>query len=88
MQKKSISLDGHRTSVRLEPEFWAVLERAAADRRLSLPALVESIDRDRLQSAPAPNLASALRVFALRFLSRAGDERERRPSENELRVKP
>jgi predicted DNA-binding ribbon-helix-helix protein len=88
MLKKSISLDGHRTSVRLEPEFWAVLERAAADKHVSLPALVKSIDRDRLLSAPAPNLASALRVYALRFASGIGDQRERGPAEDELGVKP
>ena len=88
MLKKSINLDGHRTSVRLEAEFWAVLERAAASQRMSLPALVKSIDRDRLQSTPAPNLASALRVYALDIASSVGDERQRRPSEDELRIKP
>lgn len=86
MLKKSISLDGHRTSVRLEREFWSVLERAAAARALSLPALVKVIDAERLALSPAPNLASALRVYALKEASGVRDEREGRPAENKLGV--
>jgi predicted DNA-binding ribbon-helix-helix protein len=86
MHKKSLSLDGHRTSVSLEREFWRVLERAAAARALSLPALVKIIDARRLEAAPPPNLASALRVFALAEASGAGDERERRTAEDKLAV--
>lgn len=61
LQKRSLSLEGHRTSLALEPEFWAVLERAAAARQLSLAALVTEIDVSRGERA----LASACRVFAL-----------------------
>lgn len=65
MRKRSISIKGHRTSIRLEPEFWAALDACADRRRVSLPALVEEIDRTRLKATPPPGLASALRVFAL-----------------------
>jgi predicted DNA-binding ribbon-helix-helix protein len=62
LHKRSLVLAGHRTSLALEPEFWAVLEQAAAQRETSLAALVAGIDSargdDRL-------LASACRVFAL-----------------------
>ena len=37
LEKRSVSLAGHRTSVALEPEFWAALvqcSRAAGDNRL------------------------------------------------------
>jgi predicted DNA-binding ribbon-helix-helix protein len=63
LRKRSFQLAGHRTSVALEPEFWAVLEAAAARRGCSLAGLVTEIDTAR--AAVARPLASALRVFAL-----------------------
>ena len=59
--KYSVALDGHRTSVSLEPEFWQALKEIAAARRESLSALVTEVDRTR-----QGNLSSALRVFVLR----------------------
>jgi predicted DNA-binding ribbon-helix-helix protein len=63
LQKRSVQLAGHRTSVALEPAFWAALEVVARRRGLSLAALVAEIDLSRLDSGQP--LASALRVFAL-----------------------
>ncbi|AFW01264.1 aryl-sulfate sulfotransferase [Gluconobacter oxydans] len=65
--KRSLSLSGHRTSVALEPEFWAVLDQMAAHQNLSFSALVASIDAKRTPDRP---LASALRVAALMDTSR------------------
>lgn len=65
MQKRSISIQGHRTSILLEPEFWRVLDAAARDRGMSLPMLIAEIDKARMRDEPAPGLASALRVHAL-----------------------
>jgi predicted DNA-binding ribbon-helix-helix protein len=65
LEKRSLSLERHRTSLALEPEFWAVLEGAAAARGVSLPALIARIDADRGERP----LASACRVFALRARS-------------------
>ncbi|BDG71132.1 ribbon-helix-helix domain-containing protein [Roseomonas fluvialis] len=62
LAKRSFSLAGHRTSVALEPAFWAALTAAAANRGLSLAALVAELDANR---APGTPLASTLRVFAL-----------------------
>jgi predicted DNA-binding ribbon-helix-helix protein len=61
LKKKSFSLSGHRTSVALEAEFWAVLEGEAAAARQSLAGLVADLDKKR---GTRP-LASALRVAAL-----------------------
>jgi predicted DNA-binding ribbon-helix-helix protein len=61
LQKKSFTLSGHRTSVALEPEFWAVLEREAARNGASLSAHVAGIDAARGERP----LASALRLRAL-----------------------
>ncbi|KKB79967.1 arylsulfate sulfotransferase [Devosia soli] len=63
MQKRSLSIAGHRTSIALEPEFWAGLEAIAAERRLSLASLVREIDETRT----VQNLSSALRLFVLAF---------------------
>ncbi|MDQ0462295.1 putative DNA-binding ribbon-helix-helix protein [Caulobacter ginsengisoli] len=61
LKKRSVNLSGHATSLALEPEFWAVLDTAAAAEGLSLAALIGRIDDQR---AGRP-LASACRVFAL-----------------------
>lgn len=60
--KRSFSLAGHRTSVALEPEFWAALSAIAAARGQTLTALVAAADAARGDGRP---LASALRVLAL-----------------------
>ena len=61
LKKRSFSLAGHRTSVALEPEFWAVIDAAALAQGKALAALVAQIDASR----GARPLASALRLYAL-----------------------
>ncbi|WP_395443139.1 ribbon-helix-helix domain-containing protein [Caulobacter sp. UC70_42] len=61
LKKRSVNLAGHATSLALEPEFWAVLESAAADEAVSLAGLIQRIDLERGERP----LASACRVFAL-----------------------
>lgn len=63
--KRSMTIAGHRTSLALEPEFWAVLDECAKREALSLPQLIARIDTDRAAMAPDRPLASAARVFAL-----------------------
>lgn len=60
--KRSFSLSGHRTSVALEPAFWAALERMALGRGVALSRFVADLDTVRDPEQP---LASALRVVAL-----------------------
>jgi predicted DNA-binding ribbon-helix-helix protein len=62
LEKRSFSLSGHRTSIALEPEFWAALEALARAQSRSLSTLIGGIDSTR---TPAQPLASALRVYAL-----------------------
>ncbi|GJL91767.1 MAG: aryl-sulfate sulfotransferase [Hyphococcus sp.] len=66
MRKKSITLKGHRTSIALEAEFWTALEGFAQSDKRTLPALINSIDRNRLKLVPPPGLASAIRVYVLK----------------------
>jgi predicted DNA-binding ribbon-helix-helix protein len=63
--KRSITIAGHETSITLEPMFWRALEDAAAVRSLPLSALVAEIDALRILADDPPNLASALRTWAL-----------------------
>ena len=64
--KRSFSLSGHRTSVALEPEFWAALSDIAARQGVVLSALVAAADAER---APSQPLASSLRILALQARS-------------------
>lgn len=61
LRKRSVNLAGHATSLALEPEFWAVLDAAAARDAISLAVLIGRIDEGRGERP----LASACRVFAL-----------------------
>jgi len=61
LKKRSVLLEGHATSIALEPEFWAVLDEMARERAMSFAGLVVAIDRGRGMRA----LASACRVAAL-----------------------
>ncbi|PXA77124.1 hypothetical protein DMC25_23515 [Caulobacter sp. D4A] len=61
LKKRSVNLAGHATSLALEPEFWAALERIAKQDAVSIAALIQRIDVGR---ADRP-LASACRVYAL-----------------------
>lgn len=63
--KRSLSIQGHRTSLSLEPEFWAALKAAATEEQKSLAALVAEIDATR----EGRNLSSAIRVWVLARLS-------------------
>jgi predicted DNA-binding ribbon-helix-helix protein len=61
--KRSIVIEGHKTSVSLEDPFWKGLKLIATKRGVTLSALVASIDAGRQQG----NLSSALRLFVLDF---------------------
>jgi len=59
--KRSIVIDGHKTSVTVEEAFWKALHEIAHERGMGLNRLIASIDRNR-QFA---NLSSAIRLFVL-----------------------
>lgn len=65
LQKRSMRIAGHRTSLALEPQFWSALERIARDQSASLPALIATIDEGRAKESPEASLASAVRVYVL-----------------------
>jgi predicted DNA-binding ribbon-helix-helix protein len=66
MLKRSVTIDGHRTSISLEDAFWNELGVMARARGLSLNALVAEIDHKRGTSRDSSgNLSSALRLYVL-----------------------
>ena len=68
-QKRSFSIQGHRTSISLEREFWLALKQAAAEEKMTLAGLINRIDMERGQAG----LSSAVRVWLLcRLQARSG----------------
>jgi predicted DNA-binding ribbon-helix-helix protein len=64
--KRSVVLNGHRTSVSLEEPFWQAFRDLATREGKSLNALAAEIDANR---AGGEGLASAIRVHVLRALT-------------------
>jgi predicted DNA-binding ribbon-helix-helix protein len=61
--KRSVIIDGHKTSVSLEAPFWHGLREIAELRQKPLSNLLHEIDAGRASA----NLSSAIRVFVLEY---------------------
>ncbi|MEH2478049.1 putative DNA-binding ribbon-helix-helix protein [Nitrobacteraceae bacterium AZCC 2146] len=61
--KRSVVMNGHKTSVSMEEPFWFAMKEIATGRNMTLSELVGEIDKNRQQG----NLSSALRLYALEF---------------------
>ena len=61
--KRSVQIEGHKTSISLEPIYWDMLRDAAATQGIAINALVAKIDEERIKSETPPGLASAIRVW-------------------------
>ncbi len=68
--KRSITIQGHATSLTLEASFWTALAEAAAAEGRSLAGLVAEIDEAR-----TTNLSSAVRVWLFERALRREEER-------------
>lgn len=67
--KRSVVIDGHKTSVSLEDAFWGRLKKIAAAQSGTLSKLISEIDETRQNS----NLSSAIRVFVLEHTGSDGN---------------
>jgi predicted DNA-binding ribbon-helix-helix protein len=67
VEKRSVTIRGHRTSYSLEKPFYDDLVVIAASRNMAMSALVASIDEARPAGA---NLSSALRLYVLDWAKR------------------
>ena len=59
--KRSIVINGHKTSISLEDPFWTELKKIAHTHQATLSELVTKIDAAREHG----NLSSAIRLFVL-----------------------
>lgn len=67
VRKRSVTIRGHRTSYSLEQPFYDDLTAIAAERGMTLAALVAEVDATRPRDA---NLSSALRIHVLEWAKR------------------
>jgi predicted DNA-binding ribbon-helix-helix protein len=59
--KRSIVIDGHKTSVSLEDAFWTTLKDIAHAESVAVSKIVAEVDKKRKTG----NLSSAIRLFVL-----------------------
>ena len=64
VRKYSVTLDGHRTSLSLEPEFWNAFRTLCRARQRPPIQVLGEIDRSR-----DGNLSSAVRLWVLKALT-------------------
>jgi predicted DNA-binding ribbon-helix-helix protein len=67
--KRSTLVDGRKTSVTLEDEFWTALKEIAATQNVGTPKLISMIDRQRQNN----NLSSSIRVYVLGYYRERSD---------------
>ena len=63
IQKRSVVISGHATSISIETEFWDLLKDIATRQGVSINYLLSKIDRGRTN-----NLSSAARIYVLKHL--------------------
>lgn len=74
-QTRSIRLNGHSTSIRLEAAFWAMLEEIAASQGMSVARFASTLHDEVLElHGEVSNFASLLRCSCLLY---AAELRER-----------
>jgi predicted DNA-binding ribbon-helix-helix protein len=64
-QPRNVTVLGQRTSIRLEPEFWEVMEEMARRGGVSIHQLCSAVEAQR---RPGQSRTSAIRAHLLRNL--------------------
>ena len=59
--KRSVTIDRHRTSISLEEAFWDALSEISGAQGKSVAALIGEIDKSRGDE----NLSAAIRIYVL-----------------------
>jgi len=68
--KRSILINGNKTSVSLENEFWSALQELAKSKNTTVGKLAEEIARQR----STRNLSSAIRLFVYNHFRSLGEK--------------
>lgn len=84
VKKRSLVVDGHKTSISLEEEFWAVFGEVAHRRSTTYSHLAGQIDQTRKKSQ---NLSSAIRVYLLESVMAAARESSKLAAETQAKLK-
>ena len=63
LEKHSVTIAGHRTSISLEVGFWIHFKRIAEEQNISLNEIIRQLDEARTGS-----LSGAIRVYVLENL--------------------
>ncbi len=71
LMSRNVTINGRRTSLRLEPEMWESLNEIAKREGSTVNAVVAKIDRNRGEGG----LTSNVRVFVLSYFRGAATER-------------
>lgn len=69
IQKRSVTIHGHRTSFSLEDPFYEIITSIAQTRQMTLAALIAQVDKDRDRDS---SLSSALRLYVLAWVQSGG----------------
>lgn len=62
IQKRSVTVNGRKTSISIEADYWSGLRDIAEARCTTVSRVVSEIDREHSSN----NLSSSIRVFVLR----------------------
>lgn len=65
VQKRSIVVGGHKTSITLEEVFWQEVRRIAVEQSLTIGQFITAVDSSRAEGS---NLSSALRLAVIHNL--------------------
>lgn len=68
---RNVTVNGRRTSLRLEPEFWEGLAEIAQRENTSINGVVSRLDRQRREAT----LTSHVRIFTFSYFRSAATER-------------
>ena len=82
--KRSVVIDGHKTSVSLEDAFWKGLKEIARARNRTISDLIALIDAQRKHA----NLSSVIRLFVLEFYQLNEDTSARNECLDMIAVQP
>jgi predicted DNA-binding ribbon-helix-helix protein len=61
--KRTVMINGRKTSVSLEDAFWHSLDEIAIEHDMTRPELIRAINSERQHA----NLSAAIRIFVLDF---------------------
>lgn len=67
-ERRSVRVEGHCTTIRLERAFWTVLEEISGDEGTTVPSIIAEVQA-HCQHVNDKNLASCLRVICLKYIN-------------------